>query len=358
MAADDRSGCKRPAVRLSVLAIMPVAATITLAWPRPSSSSTITRASGPAPACCSSARATWWWARPRTATRRSSAVRELQPDLVLLDVQLPDIDGPEVAARLAAANGASPAIILTSSRDLEDIGALERRARLHPQVGAFRRGAGGAPMSTRDLPAPRPLGPGRSRIRVRRDRPRADPDQRLRAPPSWARRAGDRLGLHRRRAVRLVAPSRQPRRHADGRHGFAWLLAGLGISDIPLLFALGRPSARSTSPPQSTCCWRLPAGGCRPERAAHRRRGLPGDGDRGPRSVLFVDPRGTSSAASARRTCCSSDNETLVDVVEPMVNVVGAVLVADAGHPRPALAPRVGPRAAALRARCTRRASC
>jgi DNA-binding NarL/FixJ family response regulator len=52
------------------------------------------------------------------------AVRELRPDFVLLDVQLPDIDGPEVAARLAEANGASPAIILTSSRDLEDIGVL------------------------------------------------------------------------------------------------------------------------------------------------------------------------------------------------------------------------------------------
>jgi DNA-binding NarL/FixJ family response regulator len=51
------------------------------------------------------------------------AVQELRPDVVLLDVQLPDIDGPEVAARLAAANGASPAIILTSSRDIEDIGA-------------------------------------------------------------------------------------------------------------------------------------------------------------------------------------------------------------------------------------------
>ena len=52
------------------------------------------------------------------------AVRELRPDFVLLDVQLPDIDGPEGAARLAEANGANPAIILTSSRDLEDIGVL------------------------------------------------------------------------------------------------------------------------------------------------------------------------------------------------------------------------------------------
>ena len=52
------------------------------------------------------------------------AVRELEPDVVLLDVQLPDIDGPEVAARVAAANGLSPAIVLTSSRDLHDLGAI------------------------------------------------------------------------------------------------------------------------------------------------------------------------------------------------------------------------------------------
>jgi len=49
------------------------------------------------------------------------AVRELRPDLVLLDVQLPDIDGFEVAARLERA-GAAPAIVLTSSRDRADFG--------------------------------------------------------------------------------------------------------------------------------------------------------------------------------------------------------------------------------------------
>lgn len=49
------------------------------------------------------------------------AVRELQPDAVLLDIRLPDVDGFEVAERLAA-NGAAPAIVLTSSRDRSDFG--------------------------------------------------------------------------------------------------------------------------------------------------------------------------------------------------------------------------------------------
>jgi DNA-binding NarL/FixJ family response regulator len=54
-----------------------------------------------------------------------AAVRELGPDIVLLDVQLPDRDGLEVAAQLAAEGG--PAVVLTSSRDECDFGdALNR----------------------------------------------------------------------------------------------------------------------------------------------------------------------------------------------------------------------------------------
>jgi DNA-binding NarL/FixJ family response regulator len=55
-------------------------------------------------------------------TSAIDAVRELQPDVVLLDIRLPDVEGFQVAEQLAA-NGATPAIVLTSSRDRSDFGS-------------------------------------------------------------------------------------------------------------------------------------------------------------------------------------------------------------------------------------------
>jgi len=51
------------------------------------------------------------------------AARTLRPDVVLLDVQLPDRDGFAVAVELSR-EPQPPAIVLTSSRDAGDFGPL------------------------------------------------------------------------------------------------------------------------------------------------------------------------------------------------------------------------------------------
>ena len=60
------------------------------------------------------------------ATDGESALRETvraSPEIVLLDISLPDMDGFEVASRLRAA-GVSSTIVFTSSRDGYEFGSL------------------------------------------------------------------------------------------------------------------------------------------------------------------------------------------------------------------------------------------
>ena len=53
-----------------------------------------------------------------TGLEAVSEAARLRPQIVLLDIGLPDIDGVEVAHRItAAAGGNAPAIVLISSRD-------------------------------------------------------------------------------------------------------------------------------------------------------------------------------------------------------------------------------------------------
>jgi DNA-binding NarL/FixJ family response regulator len=52
-----------------------------------------------------------------------AAARILAPDVLLLDVQLPDLDGFAVCAQLEL-NGRPPAVVFVSSRDACDYGGL------------------------------------------------------------------------------------------------------------------------------------------------------------------------------------------------------------------------------------------
>jgi DNA-binding NarL/FixJ family response regulator len=55
-----------------------------------------------------------------------AAARSIRPDLVLLDIGLPDIEGFDVARELAV-DGPPPLVVLTSSRDASSYGPrLER----------------------------------------------------------------------------------------------------------------------------------------------------------------------------------------------------------------------------------------
>ena len=54
-------------------------------------------------------------------------VERLQPDLVLLDVQLPDMDGFTVINELRRRDSHRPKIVLTSSHDESDFGPIVAR---------------------------------------------------------------------------------------------------------------------------------------------------------------------------------------------------------------------------------------
>jgi DNA-binding NarL/FixJ family response regulator len=57
-----------------------------------------------------------------TGSEALSTVRQLRPDLVLLDIQLPDVDGFAVATELTSVPSA-PVVLLVSTRDAMDYGS-------------------------------------------------------------------------------------------------------------------------------------------------------------------------------------------------------------------------------------------
>ena len=60
-------------------------------------------------------------------TQALELTHELRPDVLLLDVQLPDMTGFKVCADICA-NGYCPAVVLVSSRDASDYGSLIKQS--------------------------------------------------------------------------------------------------------------------------------------------------------------------------------------------------------------------------------------
>jgi two-component system OmpR family response regulator len=59
-----------------------------------------------------------------SAAEAQAAVRRQLPDVVLLDVMMPDVDGPAALAQLRPLLGATPVIFLTAKAETERLLAL------------------------------------------------------------------------------------------------------------------------------------------------------------------------------------------------------------------------------------------
>ena len=79
-----------------------------------------------------------------------AAVEKLNPEVLLLDVHLPDIDGFEVTKRLLDAEDAVPQIVLVSSHDFTDLDEVVGASGARGFVATEGATAGTSDWATRD----------------------------------------------------------------------------------------------------------------------------------------------------------------------------------------------------------------
>ena len=259
-------------------------------------------------------------------------LRELRPDIVLLDVQLPDTDGFAVATELTS-NGSSPDIVLTSSRDASDFGSLvdESGARGFVPKAEISAEAIAALHSMRQaarlwlVVVPRRLARRRHAVALgarqrRRDTTPSGPVLVVELVVGWSFIAAG-----------LVARTRrpgEPNRPAADRRRLRLVPERARLREQLLLWTLGlRRSARSGSPSSSTPCWRTRAGSSRHAAASARRR----SGTRSPRRANIADRAlraRPGSCSTARRTRCSSRTTRRPPVaILLVVQVLGAAFL-------------------------------
>ena len=179
-------------------------------------------------------------ARPRTGPRRSAKAGELHPDVVLLDVQLPDLNGFEIASRplpeRQLARGRARLEPRRGRLRRPDPGL--RRARLHPEGRALRREHPRAPgLSSRALRA-RDRRRGASRRPARwRSSSRATTSRTRRRPPRSRCTAGISFI-----AAGLIALYRRPENRTGvylAAVGYLWFFAALTEANNDVVFTLG-----------------------------------------------------------------------------------------------------------------------